>query len=134
MRQDLCGPRVLTMEWIDGLRCTDPRAIVSSGIDVEEFIRGGVVTGLRQLLEVGRGTRLEPLQKSPADWLKYVIAALSIQLSSDCGKCASEVVLLLVRACCLGVVSLSQLPDGLSGGGVHTWPGLAVLLAAVAVV
>ena len=53
VRQDLCGPRVLTMEWIDGLRCTDPRAIVSSGINVEEFIRGGVVTGLRQLLEVG---------------------------------------------------------------------------------
>eukprot|EP00891_Asterochloris_glomerata_P003665 jgi/Astpho2/3665/Aster-07866 len=53
VRQDLCGPRVLTMEWIDGLRCTDPRAIVSSGIDVEEFIRGGVVTGLRQLLEFG---------------------------------------------------------------------------------
>ena len=44
---------MLTMEWIDGLRCTDPRAIVSSGINVEEFIRGGVVTGLRQLLEVG---------------------------------------------------------------------------------
>jgi hypothetical protein len=40
------------MEWIDGLRCTDPRGIQSSGIDVDEFIRCGVVSGLRQLLEV----------------------------------------------------------------------------------
>ena len=41
------------MEWIDGVRCTDPAAIRSSGIDLAEFIRAGVVTGLRQLLEVG---------------------------------------------------------------------------------
>lgn len=52
VRRDLCGPRVLTMEWIDGIRCTDPRGIQTSGMDVSEFIRCGVVTGLRQLLEV----------------------------------------------------------------------------------
>ena len=52
VRRDLCGPRVLTMEWIDGIRCTDPVAIRASGMDVSEFIRCGVVTGLRQLLEV----------------------------------------------------------------------------------
>ena len=52
VRRDLSGPRVLTMEWIDGIRCTDPAAIRASGMDVAEFIRCGVVTGLRQLLEV----------------------------------------------------------------------------------
>ncbi len=41
------------MEWIDGIRCTDPDAIRASGISVEEFIRVGVVSGLRQLLEFG---------------------------------------------------------------------------------
>ena len=52
VRADLSGGRVLVMEWIDGLRCTDPAGIQSSGIDVNEFIRCGVVSGLRQLLEV----------------------------------------------------------------------------------
>ena len=52
VRQDLCGQRVLVMEWIDGIRCTDPAAIRASGLDMREFIRSGVVTGLRQLLEV----------------------------------------------------------------------------------
>ena len=52
VRRDLCGQRVLVMEWIDGIRCTDPAAIRASGLDMREFIRSGVVTGLRQLLEV----------------------------------------------------------------------------------
>ena len=52
VRRDLSGGRILVMEWIDGLRCTDPVGIQSSGIDVNEFIRCGVVSGLRQLLEV----------------------------------------------------------------------------------
>lgn len=52
VRRDLSGGRILVMEWIDGLRCTNPRGIQSSGIDVDEFIRCGVVSGLRQLLEV----------------------------------------------------------------------------------
>lgn len=54
VRPDLCGPRMLVMEWIDGVRCTNPDAIRSSpGIVVDEFIKCGVVSGLRQLLEVG---------------------------------------------------------------------------------
>lgn len=51
VRPDLCGPRVLVMEWIDGIRCTNPAGIQSSGLDVSQFIRCGVVSGLRQLLE-----------------------------------------------------------------------------------
>jgi hypothetical protein len=47
------GRQVLVMEWIDGLRCTDPDGIRASGLDVEQFIRCGVVSGLRQLLEFG---------------------------------------------------------------------------------
>merc|ERR1712224_876501 len=38
---------------IDGVRCTDLEGIRSSGIDVEEFMRVGVVAALRQLLEFG---------------------------------------------------------------------------------
>lgn len=53
VRPDLCGPKLLVMEWIDGIRCTDPDAIRASGISVENFIRVGVVSGLRQLLEFG---------------------------------------------------------------------------------
>lgn len=54
VRPDLCGPRMLVMEWIDGVRCTNPDAIRSSpGIVVDEFIKCGVVSGLRQLLEFG---------------------------------------------------------------------------------
>lgn len=52
VRRDLSGARVLVMEWIDGMRCTNIRGIQTSGIDVNEFIRCGVVSGLRQLLEV----------------------------------------------------------------------------------
>ncbi|KXZ42117.1 hypothetical protein GPECTOR_201g367 [Gonium pectorale] len=53
VRPDLCGPRMLVMEWIDGIRCTAPDAIRSSGVRVDEFIKCGVVSGLRQLLEFG---------------------------------------------------------------------------------
>jgi len=52
VREDLCGKQTLVMEWIDGVRCTDPQAIVRE-LDVQQFIRVGVVSGLRQLLEFG---------------------------------------------------------------------------------
>ncbi|KAF0896732.1 hypothetical protein E2562_027259 [Oryza meyeriana var. granulata] len=47
------GSRVLVMEWIDGIRCTDPQAIKEAGIDVEGFLTVGVSAALRQLLEFG---------------------------------------------------------------------------------
>eukprot|EP00899_Mesostigma_viride_P010722 jgi/Mesvir1/19651/Mv09933-RA.3 len=49
----LSSSRVLVMEWIDGIRCTDPDAIRSNGINVNAFITTGVSSGLRQLLEFG---------------------------------------------------------------------------------
>ncbi|KAK3263025.1 hypothetical protein CYMTET_28147 [Cymbomonas tetramitiformis] len=49
----LSTKNMLVMEWIDGVRCTNPQGIVDANIDVEEFIRVGVVSGLRQLLEFG---------------------------------------------------------------------------------
>lgn len=51
--QEYSSQRVLVMEWIDGVRCTDPAGIKAAGIDVDEFIRVGVVSGMRQLLEFG---------------------------------------------------------------------------------
>ncbi len=64
VRRDLCGARVLVMEWIDGMRCTNIRGIQTSGIDVNEFIRCGVVSGLRQLLEVTTSFRHHTLTKT----------------------------------------------------------------------
>jgi predicted unusual protein kinase regulating ubiquinone biosynthesis (AarF/ABC1/UbiB family) len=53
VRPDLCGQQTLVMEWIDGVRCTDPDTIQRE-LDVQTFIKVGVVSGLRQLLEVRR--------------------------------------------------------------------------------
>ncbi|KAL2525322.1 putative aarF domain-containing protein kinase [Abeliophyllum distichum] len=51
--KQLCGSRVLVMEWIDGIRCTNPQAIKDAGIDVGGFLTVGVSAALRQLLEFG---------------------------------------------------------------------------------
>ncbi|KAK7293655.1 hypothetical protein RJT34_16527 [Clitoria ternatea] len=47
------GSRVLVMEWIDGIRCTNPQAIKEAGLDVDGFLTIGVSAALRQLLEFG---------------------------------------------------------------------------------
>ncbi|XP_042394788.1 protein ACTIVITY OF BC1 COMPLEX KINASE 1, chloroplastic-like [Zingiber officinale] len=47
------GSRVLVMEWIDGIRCTNPQAIKEAGIDINGFLTIGVSAALRQLLEFG---------------------------------------------------------------------------------
>ncbi|KAL8171230.1 hypothetical protein V2J09_023034 [Rumex salicifolius] len=51
--KELSGSRVLVMEWIDGIRCTNPKAIKDSGIDLNGFLTVGVSAALRQLLEFG---------------------------------------------------------------------------------
>ncbi|KAE9586483.1 putative cadmium-transporting ATPase [Lupinus albus] len=51
--RQLSGPRVLVMEWIDGIRCTNPKAIKEAGIDLDGFLTIGVSAALRQLLEFG---------------------------------------------------------------------------------
>lgn len=51
--KEYCGSRVLVMEWIDGIRCTNPQAIREAGIDLEGFLTVGVSAALRQLLEFG---------------------------------------------------------------------------------
>jgi hypothetical protein len=54
VRRDLTGKTCLVMEWIDGIRCTDPGAIhACPSINVQDFIQTGVVSGMRQLLEFG---------------------------------------------------------------------------------
>ena len=49
---ELSGKRVLTMTWVDGVRCTDPSAFADSAA-TRRFIRIGVEAGLKQLLEFG---------------------------------------------------------------------------------
>lgn len=45
--------RVLTLEWIHGIKLTDTEQIEKAGMDSDALIRIGVTSGLRQLLEFG---------------------------------------------------------------------------------
>lgn len=47
------GRRVLTMEWIEGTKLTNIRAIQAKGIDATHLVEIGVQCSLRQLLEYG---------------------------------------------------------------------------------
>jgi predicted unusual protein kinase regulating ubiquinone biosynthesis (AarF/ABC1/UbiB family) len=50
--QEYCSPNVLVMEWVDGIRCTDPTAFESDEAK-RRFITIGVESGMKQLLEFG---------------------------------------------------------------------------------
>jgi predicted unusual protein kinase regulating ubiquinone biosynthesis (AarF/ABC1/UbiB family) len=45
--------RVITLEWIDGIKLTDIAAVKRAGLDRDKLIRIAVASGLRQLLEFG---------------------------------------------------------------------------------
>ena len=45
--------RVLTLEWIHGFKLTDTASISAAGLDTDQIIQVGVISGLRQLLEHG---------------------------------------------------------------------------------
>ena len=45
--------RILTLEWIDGIKLTDVDKLEAAGLDVDSLIKIGVTSGLRQLLEFG---------------------------------------------------------------------------------
>ena len=45
--------RVLTLEWIDGIKLTDLDKLEAAGLDADSLIKIGVTSGLRQLLEFG---------------------------------------------------------------------------------
>jgi predicted unusual protein kinase regulating ubiquinone biosynthesis (AarF/ABC1/UbiB family) len=45
--------RVLTLEWIHGIKLTDVESIEQAGLDRDSLVRIGVMAGLRQLLEFG---------------------------------------------------------------------------------
>ncbi|MDR5638791.1 MULTISPECIES: AarF/ABC1/UbiB kinase family protein [unclassified Thermosynechococcus] len=44
---------VLTLEWIHGIKLTRTDCMVAAGVNPDELIRVGVISGLRQLLEFG---------------------------------------------------------------------------------
>ncbi|MEB3227981.1 MAG: AarF/ABC1/UbiB kinase family protein [Synechocystis sp.] len=50
---DYTGRRVLTMEWVEGIKLTNIRAIQAKGIDATHLVEVGVQCSLRQLLEHG---------------------------------------------------------------------------------
>ena len=45
--------KVLTLEWINGFKLTDTEKIKAAGLNVDDIVRIGVTSGLRQLLEHG---------------------------------------------------------------------------------
>lgn len=45
--------RVLTMEWIDGVKLTNKEAMAAAGLSVTDFVDVGIECTLRQLLEHG---------------------------------------------------------------------------------
>ncbi len=45
--------RVLTMEWIDGVKLTDRARMAAKGLEVVDFVDVGVECTLRQLLDKG---------------------------------------------------------------------------------
>jgi len=45
--------RLLTLEWIDGFKLTDTDKIAAAGLELNDLIKIGVISGLRQLLEHG---------------------------------------------------------------------------------
>lgn len=45
--------RVLTLEWIDGIKLNEMDKIKSAGLDADDLVKTGVMAGLRQLLEFG---------------------------------------------------------------------------------
>lgn len=45
--------RVLTLEWIPGIKLTNTQAIKQAGLDINTLIETGVTSGLQQLLEYG---------------------------------------------------------------------------------
>ncbi|MEM6252110.1 MAG: AarF/ABC1/UbiB kinase family protein [Cyanobacteria bacterium P01_D01_bin.156] len=45
--------RVLTLEWIDGIKLTDIEKVKAAGLDSDTLVTIGVSSGLRQLLEFG---------------------------------------------------------------------------------
>ena len=45
--------RILTLEWIDGIKLTDTERVRQANLDQDELITIGVTSGLRQLLEYG---------------------------------------------------------------------------------
>ncbi|MDJ0589480.1 MAG: AarF/ABC1/UbiB kinase family protein [Pleurocapsa sp. MO_226.B13] len=45
--------RILTLEWIDGIKLTDIDKLEAAGLDADNLIKIGVTSGLRQLLEYG---------------------------------------------------------------------------------
>ena len=50
---DYTARRVLTMEWIDGVKMTDTAAMEAAGLDVVDFVDVGIECALIQLLEHG---------------------------------------------------------------------------------
>jgi hypothetical protein len=48
-----CSSRVMTMEWVDGIKLSDTAALTARGLDVVRLVNIGIRCSLRQLLEAG---------------------------------------------------------------------------------
>ena len=87
------GRRVLTMEWIDGVKLTDRPRMAAKGLRVVDFVDVGIECTLRQLLDKGyfhAGRRLH--------WPRDVCSSIphrlsvhsSLHSSRRSAKCSAE--------------------------------------------
>ena len=51
--REYSNEKVLTLEWIDGIKLTDVDKLEAAGLDADRLVKIGVTSGLRQLLEYG---------------------------------------------------------------------------------
>ena len=50
---NLTSRKVITLEWVDGVKLTDKEAMAAAGLSVTDFVDVGIECTLRQLLEHG---------------------------------------------------------------------------------
>ncbi|MDW8463170.1 MAG: AarF/ABC1/UbiB kinase family protein [Geminocystis sp.] len=78
--------KVLTLEWINGYKLTDVESIKAAGLNPDNLIRIGVISGLRQLLEHGF-FHADPhpgnLFAMPDGRMAYIDFGMMDQLSED---------------------------------------------------
>jgi len=92
--------RLLTLEWINGYKLTDTEKIASAGLNLDEMIRIGVTSGLRQLLEHGF-FHADPhpgnLFATPDGRMAYIDFGMMDQLEEDTKETIASAVVQLIN-------------------------------------
>ncbi len=92
--------KVLTLEWIDGIKLTDLDKLAAAGLDADNLIKIGVTSGLRQLLEYGF-FHADPhpgnLFATPDGRMAYIDFGMMDQLSESMKETIASAVVQLIN-------------------------------------